>query len=334
MFQNRRRHKFQKLVFSVQNIGHVLINKGMDSINLGGEYRQINVWDTKILKHCLHMSDDVKPELLLATSIITDQKFVFESSDFKSIHLILDHIVRFHKISAVIGLGVNTYKDLNVDIDSLPSSQRNFLNYLLKEGSLIGCRGSETLDFLIAFGFPRSNLFLTGCPSIHLIHQASKEIPNKISKISVNGALIDRLDLIDSMTTSETDILAIPQTMDELSSIERVSKIDKRVEIFLPRSVRDWRAKLRKWDPELSVGTRLHGNIAAMSLGIPTIFMSGDIRTREISQLTGLPYFGDLVEIETAIEIFTETSQLESAERIRNSRSQLIEMLSRIESIN
>jgi len=333
MFQNRRRYKFQKLVLSVQNTGHVLISKGMNSINLGGEYREINVWDTNILKHCSHLSNDAKPELLLATSIITDQKFIFESSDFLSIHQILDHIVRYHKISAVIGLGINSYKDLNTGIDNLPSSQKNFLNYLLKEGSLIGCRGSETLDFLIAYGFPRSNLFFSGCPSIQLIHHASKEIPNKLSKISVNGALIDRLDLIDSMTTSETNILAIPQTMDELSNIERISKFDKRVEIFLPHSIRDWRAKLRKWDPELSVGTRLHGNIAAMSLGIPTVFMGGDIRTREISQLTGLPYSGDLVEIETAIEMFNKTSQLDSLERIRNSRSQIIEMLGSIDSV-
>jgi hypothetical protein len=334
MFRDRRRHKFQKVLTSVQNTGHILINEGFNSIDLDVNYRKINVWDTNILRECSHRGEDVVPQILLATSIITDQTFVSGASDFESIHQILDHIVKYHKISAVIGLGINSYKDSNVEINNLPSSQRFFLDYLLKEQSLIGCRGLETLDFLIAYGFPRSNLFLTSCPSTQLIQNTLREIPNNLSRISVNGALINRLDLLESKVTSETMILAIPQTMDSLSNMERISKFDKRVEIFIPNSYRDWKAKLRKWDTELSLGTRFHGNIAAMSLGIPTLFMGGDIRTRELSQLTGLSFSDDLVEIETAMEIFKQTSQLDNLERIRKSRSQIIEMLGSIESIS
>ncbi len=334
MFRNRRKYKFQKLVTTAQNTGHLFISESMNLINFGVEPRYLSIWDTKILKHCPHQKNNAKPELMLASSIITDQKFVFESSDFRSVHKILDHIISYHKISAVIGLGINTFKKATTEVDKLPNTQKKFLNYLLSERTLIGCRGLETIDFLVKFGFPRSHLFLTGCPSTQLIQNTLREIPKKLSRISVNGALLNRLDLLDSMTTSDTKILAIPQTSDSLMNLERLSKLDKRIEIFTPYSVRDWTQKLKKWDPDVSVGTRFHGNIAAMSLRIPTIFMGGDVRTRELSQLTGLPYADDLVEIETAIKIFKETSDLEVLERIRISRSQILEILSSIDSFD
>ena len=56
----------------------------------------------------------------------------------------------------------------------------------------------------------------------------------------------------------------------------------------------------------MSVGTRLHGNIAALSLGIPSVHMSGDIRSREISQLSKLHYSDDLMELGVAVEKFSE----------------------------
>jgi hypothetical protein len=42
-----------------------------------------------------------------------------------------------------------------------------------------------------------------------------------------------------------------------------------------------------------------------LSLGIPTMFMSGDIRTREITQLAKLPFADDLIEICTALDLMT-----------------------------
>lgn len=329
-----RRKKFQKLVTSVQNTGHLLIEEGFNSMNLGMKHKQINLWDTDILRNCRHPNIVQKQEVLLATSIITDQEFVFGASDFDSIHQILDHLVDYHKISAVIGLGINSYLDSKVEIEKLPSSQIKFLNYLLKEHSLIGCRGLETLDFLIAYGFPHANLFLSGCPSLHLIQPSLKEVPSSLSRILVSGALINHLDILDSMTTSNTKILAIPQTLESLSNMENVSKLDQRLEIFLPCSLRDWRTKIRKWNPELSVGTRFHGNVAAMSIGITSVFISGDIRTRELSQLTGLPYVSDLLEVGTAIESIKETTQLNRPEIIQNLRSQIFQRLKSRDLIN
>jgi hypothetical protein len=326
-YREKPRRKFEDLVSGIQNTGHLLISEGFKSMRLNLAHDAINVWERNTHRKCLHRSFIKAPQLLLGTSILTDQKFVHSSPDFIHIHNNLDHIVKYHKISVVIGLGINGSKNSGLVFENLPFAQKSFLAYLLKEQTLIGCRGLETLEFLSINGFPRSNLFLSGCPSSQLVRRTPKDIPPEFSRISVNGALVNRLDLLSSMTTPDTKILVIPQTLESLSNVERFSATDKRIEIFLPDSLSNWKAKLEKWNPELSLGTRLHGNILAMALEIPTIFMSGDIRTREISQLTGLPFADDLVEIGVALEIFKEDSKLDVLGNNRYLRSQIIENL-------
>jgi hypothetical protein len=121
----------------------------------------------------------------------------------------------------------------------------------------------------------------------------------------VTGALESRLDLIESKSSMDTKFLFIPQTVDSYLQGLKISKSDPRIEIFLPATLNAWIRKIKKWAPEIALGTRLHGNMAALSLGIPTMLMSGDIRTREITQLAKLPSADDLLEIGTVLDHMT-----------------------------
>jgi hypothetical protein len=128
----------------------------------------------------------------------------------------------------------------------------------------------------------------------------------------VTGALESRLDLLESKSSTETKFLFIPQTVDSYLEALELAKIDQRIEIFLPATFKAWIRKIKEWAPEVALGTRLHGNMAALSLGIPTMFMSGDIRTREITNLAKLPFADDLAEINVALDLLTRHYDLNS----------------------
>jgi hypothetical protein len=114
------------------------------------------------------------------------------------------------------------------------------------------------------------------------------------------------LDLIEEFEKPSIDkILFIPQTLDSYMRGLELSKTDQRIEIFLPTTYNSWMNKLKKWDPDLSIGTRLHGNLTSLSLGIPTLFMGGDLRTREVTRVANLPFADDLRDISSVRDILT-----------------------------
>lgn len=244
-------------------------------------------------------------EILLASTAISHETLFVNHSEFKGFNEIFEHLVEHHKISAVLNLGINGLKNETVLFERLPTSQQNFLLDLKVRNIPISCRGSQTLEFLQRSGFKDENLYLTGCPSLQLIKEPSKEFPSDFSRVLVTGALESRLDLLAPLTSTETKFLFIPQTIDSYLLGLEISKSDQRIEIFLPATYDAWIGKIKEWQPEIALGTRLHGNMAALSLGIPTMFMSGDIRTREITQLAKLPFADDLLEIDTALDHMT-----------------------------
>lgn len=331
LLKDKTLFRFEKLVTKTGNTGHLLISAGFSSIGIKFPHRILEIWDNKIgSTNCSCRSRSKSPEILLATSVISHENLISNASDFTEFHARLEHLAGFHQIVSVIGLGINGIKGHSIEFEKLHLSQRNFLKYLQSIGATIGCRGKETLDFLVSCGFMRSKLFVTGCPSLQLIGDFQKPIPENFSKILVGGALMSRFDLLDSMTSESTQILFIPQTVDAFNQVKDIGGRDRRIEIFLPASFRDWKSKLNSFKPEISVGTRLHGNVAAMSLGVPTVFMSGDIRTREITEVALLPFFDDIVEIDTAVKRLTETSILSSRERILTLKNEMIICLEQI----
>lgn len=301
-----RLFRFKQLVLNNQNTGHLLIEAGLNSLDLNLSIDVLNVWDKNIgTSKCSCKKQTKKQEILLATSIISHEPVVLNSSDFSRYHVILEHLIKDHNLKAVLGLGINGLKDDAVLFEKLPTSQKNFLLYLKVGNIPIGCRGSATKEFLQRSGFKDESLYLTGCPSIQLVKQPSINFFSTFSRVLVTGALRNRLDLVQSMTSTETKFLFIPQTVDSYLEALELAKIDQRIEIFLPATFNAWIRKIKEWEPEIAIGTRLHGNLAALSLGIPTMFMSGDIRTREITLLAKLPFADDLIEIGAALDHMT-----------------------------
>ena len=296
-----QQYRFRELVKQTGNTGHLLIENGFKT--LGSAETVLSLWDPNISNsRCSCRESKIGPEVLLATSIISHDKHITENSDFARVEKNLDHLIANHAIKAVFGLGINGLRGNGVEYKELSLSIRHFLNHLQTNNIPVGCRGLKTRNFLKNIGFDEDKLFLTGCPSLLLLDKDSYALPSEFSRLLVTGALIKRIDLLESSTVIDSKFLFIPQTYDSYLVGLAQSKIDKRIEIFLPTSYQKWMTKLKGWKPEVAVGTRLHGIIAAMSFGIPTILMNGDIRTQEIAELCNFQSTDDLVELKSVIE--------------------------------
>jgi hypothetical protein len=171
----------------------------------------------------------------------------------------MQHLIESHNIEAVVGLGINGQRNCILSFEELPDVQQDFLRYLISNQASVGCRGIETQLFLESLGFNKENLYLTGCPSLQLINKFPYNLPKEFSQLLVTGALIKRLDLVESMTTKSSKILFIPQTFDSYERGLAAQKLDNRIEIFLPDSLESWITKIRTFRPELALGTRFTG---------------------------------------------------------------------------
>lgn len=326
MILNRNNlQNFERFVAKYQNTGHSIIESGFDSCKTSTKNTVLGVWDSKIGTKDCSCRSKIKPEILLASSIISYDTAIVNDSDFREINVRLEHLAAFHNFSSVIGLGINSVTGEDLDINLLHASQQGFLENLLQNQTSIGCRGEKSEEFFLRCGFEPSNLFITGCPALQLIGAHRREIPKKVSRVLVNGALINRLDLIESLKQENKEILIIPQTVASYNNALKVQKSYSGIEIFTPGSYRAWVNKLKSWGPHISLGTRLHGNIAALSAGIPAILMSGDVRTREIAQVAKLPFFTDIVPIASAIAKYQSTSMQDIEYQKFILRSQLID---------
>jgi hypothetical protein len=301
-----RVYRFNQLALKKQNIGHLLIEAGLNSLNLKLSVRVIKLWDKNIgTSKCSCQKKGVRSEILLASTAISHESLFVNHSEFKGFNEIFEHLIEHHDIRAVLNLGINGLKNEIVLFEKLSTSQKNFLLHLKVRNIPIGCRGRETMEFLQRSEFKVENLYLTGCPSLQLIKEPSKNFPLTFSRVLVTGALATRLDLLESKASIDTKLLFIPQTVESYLKGLEISKTDQRIEVFLPATYNAWIRKIKEWKPEIALGTRLHGNMAALSLGIPAMFMSGDIRTREITQLANLPFADDLLEIGPVLDHMT-----------------------------
>jgi hypothetical protein len=311
--------RFEKFTRDYKNTGHSVIEMGFNSLRIENTTDISSLWDKKIASSkCSCKTRPGKREIILATSVICHESSFIENPDFSNIHKNLAHLTQNHNIKAVIGLGINGLKNEKVKFDNLPTPQQDFIYYLKDNSVKVGCRGIETFNFLLDLEFNSKNLYVTGCPSMQLVKPVELEVSQFYDRMLITGSLIKRIDLVEDLLVSGK-ILFIPQTLDSYLAGLAESKKDKRIEIFLAPNLSGWLKKLEDWAPQIALGSRFHGGIVAMSLGIPTVIMSGDIRTREMTSLGKLKFLDDLYPISHAVSMmapYNYTYKLGSLEHL------------------
>lgn len=211
----------------------------------------------------------------------------------------------------VIGVGLkapynyDVKKGFNFDEDVI-----DFMKAVLEKSNKVGLRGQLTADYLESLGFQAEKDFtVIGCPSMYTFGRniKLKEVSlNRDSLISVNASNIvtdNVMEFLIGISNKYNNYYFIPQSYRELLlnyfGFDRINNVvenfpkdiaskfykEGRVKYFL--NAPTWFDYMK--ETNLSIGTRLHGNIVATINGTPSITIVQDARMRELSEYHALP---------------------------------------------
>jgi hypothetical protein len=213
----------------------------------------------------------------------------------------------------VVVFGVGAQAGLDYDVaamDPIEQSVKDFAAAVLDRSASIGVRGEFTLDYLQRMGF--RDVDVIGCPSFFLhgrgfrvdkravaLDRRAKLAINVSPDVPLMGEVVRRhhaayphlryvtqdLPSLDRLLWGEA-----PDPGGELGSIpagtwQELCREDK-VHYYVDPW--PWIASLAEVD--FAFGTRIHGSIAALLAGTPSVVLAHDSRTLELARYFDIPY--------------------------------------------
>lgn len=219
----------------------------------------------------------------------------------------------------------------------VPDGTRNFLALVSERAVTIGVRGYYTAEVLRSFGI--QNVRVVGCPSIFtsckpvihierpvferdmrivvngsrnvVSHSFSRNDAIRVESAILNYAMQYRLPYVLQNEFPELTIAAgIDLEGQRLREIESIiasfginCSVDQYVDYFRGfgrffYSVKEWVDWFNDYD--FSIGSRFHGNIAALLAGKPAVVVVHDSRTKEMCEFINIPhcYVSDLTRFD------------------------------------
>jgi len=214
----------------------------------------------------------------------------------------------------VVGVGVQVGADYDTGmLRPLEASVKRFAAAVLDRSASIGVRGELTASYLEALGF--ADIEIVGCPSM-FFYGDTLPVPRHPVKITGESRIAISLSP-DAMGTGDLPGLArracerFPGLMyyaQNLVDAEVLYWGDTSQEsgerpafplqlshpllaedkVRVPVDPATWISELRSYD--FAYGTRIHGNIAALLAGTPSVVLVHDSRTLELSRYFELPH--------------------------------------------
>ncbi len=221
----------------------------------------------------------------------------------------LTRLVRASRVPCIVigaglraPLGVSSFEDLPFN-----DQVKAFISSVLDKSAIVGLRGETTAAYLKYLGFvPERHFTVIGCPSLYSWGDSLsvREIPdlNKKSLISVNNNVDADQNVqkfVRRLMDAYPEAVFVPQLQRELRTVytgasfvhkdhtkdypDRITDPvyhDGRVRFFC--DVPSWLDYLAAAD--LTVGPRMHGNIASILAGTPNILIVKDSRMEELAR--------------------------------------------------
>ncbi len=208
----------------------------------------------------------------------------------------------------VLGLGIGVALDVDkFNDDKTNKVVKNFISAILEKSSSIGVRGELTFKYLNKLGFDEDQIKVLGCPSVYLNGPDYNIRPPEInndSKIALNITPFVRKygSFVNKTIKNYKNYKYFMQDIRDLKLIlygeewgpgnkkprKYYNKILKENKAIFPIDSRSWINELKNFD--YSIGTRLHGTIAALNARIPSTLVVHDSRTQEIADHHKIPY--------------------------------------------
>ncbi|MBX7269708.1 polysaccharide pyruvyl transferase family protein [Micromonospora sp. Llam7] len=194
--------------------------------------------------------------------------------------------------------------------DELRVAVRRFVRAVLDKSATIGVRGEFTAAYLAELGFGDDVVDVVGCPSLFRYGpdlQVNKRVAalTRESRFTINISPYVRL--MDEVGTRHAkrypNMVYLPQGEEVLELLlwgthpEKVrSKLPHHTGHQLYREDRirffvdTWTWMRYLAEQEFSFGTRIHGNIVALSAGTPAYVLAHDSRTLELARYHDIPH--------------------------------------------
>lgn len=191
------------------------------------------------------------------------------------------------------------------------ASVRRFVTAVLERGPSIGVRGEFTRDYLLGLGFPPDAVEIIGCPSMFLrggglalrpvpeLTAESRVALNLSPYVAAMGPVIQhnlarypRLDYVAQDVHTLGLLLGEEyggkRADDPLLPTHADHPLIAQGRAWMALNSPTWLAGLAGYD--FSLGTRIHGNIAALLAGTPAFVLAHDSRTLELARYHEIPH--------------------------------------------
>ena len=209
---------------------------------------------------------------------------------------------------AVFSLGANAMPDDPWEASAIDPALVRALHVIADHSKSLGIRCNFTADALTKLGI--NNFTITGCPSYFFLGKdrivrrknCLRESDTVIfNGLHVNGtatkaeyvlqdeAFLLRL-LLEPQSASDSDamkIVSIPSP-----TRQRVIRLLLQGKVWCHPDFRQAILYYRK--ASFSIGTRVHGSIASLNAGVPTVLTNRDARARGTAEFFGIPYRPDI----------------------------------------
>lgn len=251
--------------------------------------------------------------------VIAAANFLYPGFDLSPLSAALDSI----RLPAfMVGLGAQLPSAAD-DLHAIPEGTWRLVQIVSERSKSIGVRGYFTADQLRKNGI--SNVRVTGCPSLYTSlrpstrlrrvqdvsgrtvfngsrnvvgHSVDKESAVRVERELLRHALHARAPFVLQNEQPEMQ-LATGASFEEHEETLRALGVFFRTppeelaayyrecgKVFF--SIAEWFDWIRDYD--FSIGTRFHGNVAALLNGVPAVVLVHDSRTRELCEFTGIPH--------------------------------------------
>ena len=242
-------------------------------------------------------------------------------------------IVKQLKIPCVVvGVGMQAGLDKELDNPELAKAVTNFVRAVLRKSDCLGLRGEHTAQYLKSLGFQEERDFtVIGCPSLFMY---GKDLPmphmkplTSESSISINSkiSLPQRFhNFLNRCRKEIPDYYFIPQVIEEIYrmyvGMPFPEKFAKKIPKHYPAGIASevyqqdharFFSNVKTWldflsQRDFSLGSRIHGNIAAILAGVPAYVFVSDQRVLELVEYHNIPHslISDITSDTSIFEIY------------------------------